>query len=139
MTSQDMIAERPLPEVTELTEPFWTGCKEHRLVIQRCDDCGTFRFPPEAGCAACSSLSSTWTEVSGRATLYTWTEAHPPLLPYFAERAPWPIAFVQLEEGPRMATNLVDIETSDYEIGMPVQADFEDIGGEITLVVFRRR
>ena len=138
MTS-DMIAERPLPEITELTEPFWTATKARRLEIQRCDGCQTFRFPPEYGCAACSSTEYTWTEVSGRAGLYTWTAAHPPLLPYFGERAPWPIAFVQLEEGPRMATNLVDIELSEYEIGIPLQADFEDLNDEITLVVFRRR
>jgi uncharacterized OB-fold protein len=138
MTS-DMIAERPLPEITELTEPFWTAAKARRLEIQRCDDCGAYRFPPEYGCAACSSMNYTWTEVSGRAELYTWTAVYPPLLPYFAERAPWPLAFVQLEEGPRMATNLPGIDLSDYEIGMALQADFEDINEEITLVVFKRR
>jgi len=138
MTS-DMIAERPLPEITELTEPFWTAAKAHRIEIQRCDDCGAYRFPPEYGCAACSSMKYTWTEVSGRAELYTWTAVYPPLLPYFAERAPWPLAFVQLEEGPRMATNLPGIDLSDYEIGMALQAAFEDINDEITLVVFKRR
>ena len=137
MTS-DMIAERPLPEITELTEPFWTAAKARRLEIQRCDDCQTYRFPPEPGCAACSSTKYTWTEVSGRAELYTWTAAHPPLLPYFGERAPWPLAVVQLEEGPRMATNLPGIELADYEIGMALQANFEDLNDEITLVVFKR-
>ncbi len=135
----DMIAERPLPEITELTEPFWTAAKAKRLEIQRCDDCGTYRFPPEYGCAACSSRNYSWTVVSGRAELYTWTAAYPPLLPYFAERAPWPLAFVQLEEGPRMATNLPGVDLSDYEIGMPLQADFEDITDDIALVVFKRR
>ncbi len=137
--TQDMIASRPLPEITDLTEPFWTAAKARRLEIQRCDDCGTYRFPPEYGCAACGSMNVTWTEVSGRAELYTWTEAHPPLLPYFMERAPWPLAVVQLEEGPRMATNLVDDASEDYEIGMTLRADFEDISDDVTLVVFRRR
>ncbi len=138
MTS-DMIAERPLPEITELTEPFWTAAKAKRLEIQRCDDCGTYRFPPESGCAACSSTNYSWTEVSGRAELYTWTAAYPPLLPYFAERAPWPLAFVQLEEGPRMATTLPGVDLSDYKIGMALQADFEDLTDEVTLVVFKPR
>ena len=138
MTS-DMIAERPLPEITELTEPFWTATKAKRLEIQRCDDCQTYRFPPEYGCAACSSTNYTWTEVSGRAELYTWTAVYPPLLPYFAERAPWPLAVVQLEEGPRMTTNLKGIDLSDYKIGMALQADFEDLDDEITLVVFKPR
>ncbi len=137
--TQDMIASRPLPEITDLTEPFWTAAKARRLEIQRCDGCETFRFPPEYGCAVCGSLQFTWTEVSGRAELYTWTEAHPPLLPYFMKRAPWPLAVVQLEEGPRMATNLVDDASEDYEIGMALRADFEDISDDVTLVVFRRR
>ncbi len=137
--TQDMIASRPLPEITDLTEPFWAAAKDRRLEIQRCDGCGTFRFPPEYGCAACGSMLATWTKVSGRAELYTWTEAHPPLLPYFMKRAPWPLAVVQLEEGPRMATNLVDDASEDYEIGMTLRADFEDISDDVTLVVFRRR
>ena len=137
--TEDMIAQRPLPEITPLTAPFWSAARERRLEIQRCDDCGTFRFPPEAGCYACGSMQSTWTPVSGRATLYSWTVAHPPLLPFFAERAPWPVVAVQLEEGPRMVTNVVDVPVEAYAAGLPLQVDFEDEDDEITLVVFRRR
>ena len=136
--AEDMIATRPLPEITPLTEPFWSAAKERRLVIQRCDDCGAYRFPPEPACVFCASPRATWTEVSGRATLWSWTVGHPPLLPYFAEHAPWPVAVVQLEEGPRMVTNLAGVAVEAYEIGMPLVADYEDIDGEITLVVFRR-
>ncbi len=77
--------------------------------------------------------------MSGRAELYTWTAVHPPLLPYFAERTPWPLAVVQIEEGPRLTTNLAGVDLDEYEIGMALQADFEDLNDEITLVVFRRR
>ena len=149
MADQEMIATRPLPEITPLTEPFWSAAKERRLVIQRCDGCAAYRFPPEPACVFCASPRSTWTEVSGRATLWSWTVGHPPLLPYFAERAPWPVAVVQLEEGPRMVTNVVDgpaeagkprlrMPIEEYAIGMALVADYEDIDGEITLVVFRR-
>jgi uncharacterized OB-fold protein len=134
-----MIAARPLPEITELTQPFWSAAKERRLVVQRCEECGTLRFPPEPGCYRCGSLRATWTPLSGRATLWSWTVAYPPLLPYFAERAPWPVAVVQLDEGPRMVTNLIDVPVADYQIGMPLVADFEDGDGEVTVVVFRRR
>lgn len=133
-----MIAERPLPEITPLTEPFWSAAKERRLVVQRCDDCATYRFPPEIGCYRCGSLRSSWVPVSGRATLYSWTVCHPPLLPYFQERAPWLVAVVQLEEGPRMVTNLVGVPAEEYEIGLPLEVDFEEVDEEITLVVFRR-
>ena len=133
-----MIAERPLPEITPLTEPFWAAARAKRLDIQRCDDCDAFRFPPEAGCFACSSTNATWTTVSGRASLYTWTAAYPPLLPYFEERAPWPIAVVQLDEGPRMTTNLAGVPFDEYEFGMALRAGFEELAGDVTLVVFRR-
>ena len=136
--ADEMIATRPLPESTPLTEPFWAGAKARRLVIQRCDACAAYRFPPEPACVYCGAPDSTWTEVSGRATLWSWTVGHPPLLPYFAERAPWPVAIVQLEEGPRMATNLIDVAAEQYEIGMALVADYEDASEDVTLVVFRR-
>ena len=132
-----MIAERPLPEITPLTEPFWAAARARRLDIQRCDDCGAYRFPPEAGCHACSSTSTSWVTVTGRASLYTWTAAYPPLLPYFDERAPWPIAVVQLDEGPRRTTNLADVPFEEYEFGMALQAGFEERAGDVTLVVLR--
>lgn len=138
MTQQDMIAQRPLPEITPLTAPFWSAARERRLEIQRCDGCRTLRFPPEVGCFACGSMQATWVPVSGRATLFSWTVAHPPLLPYFAERAPWPVAVVQLEEGPRMATNIVDLAVEDYSFGLPLIVVFEDVDDEVTLTVFRR-
>lgn len=137
MTS-DAVGPRPLPEISPLTEPFWTAACQGRLVIQRCASCAAYRFPPELGCFQCGSLESRWEPVSGRATLYTWTVSHPPLLPYFRDRAPWPVAVVQLEEGPRLVTNIIGVPPEDYEIGMPLQADFEDIDDRITLVVFRR-
>jgi hypothetical protein len=135
--TQEMIAQRPLPAVTPLTEPFWAALRERRLVVQRCDGCGAYRFPPEVACFECGSRQATWTPLSGRATLYSWTVAYPPLLPYFAERAPWPVAVVQLEEGPRMVTNVIDVPVQEYTAGMPLVADFEDVDDEITLVVFR--
>jgi len=128
---------RPLPEITPLTEPFWSALRDRRLAVQRCDGCGTLRFPPEAGCYQCGSLEATWTPLSGRATLWSWTVAHPPLLPFFAERAPWPVAVVQLEEGPRMVTNVAGVPAESYAPGLALVADFEDVGEDVTLVVFR--
>lgn len=135
----EMIADRPLPEITPLTEPFWSAAKSRRLVIQRCDECRAHQFPPEPACTSCGSARISWVPASGRASLYSWTLAYPPLLPYFEQRAPWPVAAVQLEEGPRMVTNLVDLPVEEYRTGMPLEADFEDVSEDVTLVVFRRR
>jgi len=135
--TQDMTSARPLPEETPFTTPFWQAARERRLVIQRCTACGRLRWPPEIACYECGSLEHEWVQMSGRAALYTWTVAHPPLLPYFQQRAPWPIAVVQLDEGPRLVTNITGIDPERYEIGMPLEADFENIGDNVTLVVFR--
>lgn len=132
-----MVPGRPLPEVTALTAPFWEAARERRLVVQRCSDCGAYRFPPERGCYACASRAYVWVPVSGRATLYSWTVAYPPLLPYFAARAPWPVAVVELAEGPRLVTNLVGVPVEAYRVGLPLVVDFEDVAEDVTLVVFR--
>ncbi len=139
MDESSMMALRPLPEISPLTEPFWSAAKERRLVIQRCDGCRAYRFPPEVACFDCGSLATTWTPVSGHATLYSWTVGYPPLLPYFGERAPWPVAVVQLEEGPRLVTNLVDVPVEAYEFGLPLEVAFENAEEDVTLVIFRRR
>jgi len=133
-----MIAQRPLPEITPLTEPFWSALREHKLIVQRCDSCQALRFPPEVGCFECGSAASAWAEMSARATLWSWTVGHPPLLPFFAERAPWPVVVVQLEEGPRMVTNIADVPVESYEFGLSLVADYEDVADDVTLVVFRR-
>ncbi len=137
--TESLAGERPLPEATELTAPFWQALRERRLVVQRCNECHQYRFPPEPGCFGCGSLTATWTPVSGRATLYSWTVTHPPLLPYFRARSPWPVVAVELEEGPRMISNLVGIPMEEYAIGMALQADFEDVDGDVTLLIVRPR
>ena len=132
-----MIDVRPMPAVTELSEPYWSGTRRGELMLQHCVDCENPQFPPEVSCTHCGSASLNWQRASGRARLYSWTIAHPPLLPYFAARAPWPVVAVELEEGVRMVSQLVGLEVEDYEFDMPLVADFEKVDEEVTLVVFR--
>lgn len=138
MDQPGMVKDRPLPELVPATEPFWKAAHGHRLVLPKCDACGQLWYPPEIACPWCSARARTWVPVSGRATLYSWTVNYPPLLPYFQQHAPWPVALVELEEGPRMISYLVDVPVEEYYIGMPLVADFEDVDNEVTLVVFRR-
>ena len=134
----EMTPQRPLPEITPLTEPFWAAAKAKKLVLQKCAKCDEYQFPPELACTHCGSPDIDWVEVSGRASLYSWTVAHPPMLPYFQQRSPWPVVAVQLEEGPRMISNIAETLVDEYEVGMPLVVDFEDVSEEVTLVVFRR-
>jgi uncharacterized OB-fold protein len=138
MDQPGMIEERPRPLVTGFAAPFWEAARERRLVVPRCDDCATYRFPPDPGCFACGSARSSWTPVSGEATLWSWTVGYAPMLPFFQARAPWPVAVVQLVEGPRMVTTIAGVVAEDYVVGMPLRATFEDVDEELTLVVFQR-
>ncbi|MBW2232670.1 MAG: OB-fold domain-containing protein [Deltaproteobacteria bacterium] len=137
MDEPGMVAERPAPEIEPHAEPFWRAAKQRRLLLPRCTDCQALQFPPELSCVHCGSPSQEWVEASGRATLYTWTLCHAPLLPYFAAHAPWAVAAVTLEEGVRMITRVVGIPESQYQMEMPLVADYEDLDDERTLVVFR--
>jgi uncharacterized protein len=132
-----MVSERPAPEIEPHTEAFWRAARERRLVLPRCLDCRELQFPPELSCVLCGSPNRDWVEASGRATLYTWTLCHPPLLPYFATHAPWAVAAVTLEEGLRMVTRVVGVSPGEYVMEMPLVVDFEDLDDERTLVVFR--
>jgi uncharacterized OB-fold protein len=120
-----------------VSRPFWDAARAHRLVLQRCAPCGTFQFPPRRTCRCCGGVEIEWVEAIGTATLYSWTICHPPLLPWFAARAPWPVAAVELPEGVRMVTNLVGVGIEDYRAGMPLTVDFDDVDADTTLVVFR--
>lgn len=125
-----------LPEITPLHEPFWAAVKRHELELQKCAACGAFRFIPTEICA-CGSAKYSWEPVSGRGEVYTYTVVHrAPTAAYQAD-APYVIAHVTLEEGPRMISNLVDCAPGDVTVGMPVEVIFDDVTDEVTLYRFR--
>src|SRR4051812_31179371 len=134
MDQPGMIDSRPLPARTEVSEPFWAGLDEHRIRFQRCAACGAAQFPPEYTCVACGSPDLAWEDASGRGTLYSWTIAHPPLLPYFAAHAPWPVVAVELEEGLRIVSTIADLDPSKYEFGMPLTATYTALADDVTVV-----
>jgi uncharacterized OB-fold protein len=119
---------------------FWAACQRHELRIQRCSDCGAYRFQPRPYCPECRSRSFEWPPVSGRGTVYTYTISYPPVLPAFEARAPFNAIVVQLDEGPFMVSNLVGWPSEvEIPIGLPVEVVFEDIDDELTIPQFRAR
>jgi uncharacterized protein len=126
-----------LPTPEPETQPFWDGTREGRLLVKRCADCGRAHFYPRPFCPHCWSAEVTWEEVSGRATLYTWSVVHRNDLPPFPQRVPYVAAVVDLEEGPRMMTNVVGCDPSALKIGMPLEVTFEERTDEVTVPVFR--
>ena len=131
----DMISARPLPLPDDATFEFWAACQRHELRMQRCVACAKVRFPPRPMCPRCQSFESEWPKMSGKGTLYSFVIAHPPVLPAFAEKAPYPVVLVALDEDPtlRMIGTLVAGEPS---IGAPVEVAFEQ-SGEMTLPTWR--
>ena len=127
-----------LPLVEAETRPFWDAAREGRLLIQHCDPCGEPYFYPRPFCPRCWSDRVRWVEASGRASLYTYSVVHWNDLPPFKARAPYVAAVVDLAEGPRMMTNLVDCDPAELTIGMPLEVAYRN-EGEITVPVFRPR
>jgi uncharacterized OB-fold protein len=137
------MADLLLPEIDGETAPFWEAASRRELVVQRCDDCHRLRFPPRPACPWCQSFDSTWSPVSGRATVWSFVVAHPPLLPAYAELAPYNVVVVTLEEDPtiRMVGNLVadadapinSVDPAAIEIGMPVRVVFQQVADDVAL------
>ena len=121
---------RPTPE----TEPYWEGCAAGELRLQRCTTCDAHYFPPRPFCPACLSDDVVWEAVSGRGTLHTYVINHR-AAPGF--EAPYAIAVVQLDEGPRMMSNIVGVDPTPEALvlDMALQVSFET-RGEIQLPVF---
>lgn len=129
---------KPLPRPTPLTQPFWDATREHRLLMPRRLDGAYFWYPRvlEPG-----TLRSgwEWAQVSGRGTLFSFTIDRRGTAAAFANDVPYVIAIVELEEGPHFTTNIVGCPIEDVRIGMLVEAVYDDIDAEITLVRFRPR
>ena len=127
---------RPIPRPTPETQHFWDGAREGELRLQRCDECDKVYFPPRPFCPVCASRSVSVFSASGRATLYSYIINHRPM-PGFEN--PHSIAVVELEEGPRMMTNIVGVPQTPeaLELDMPLEVAFEPLDDEISLPLFR--
>lgn len=135
------MSELPVPRPprrTLETEPFWEGCAEERLVLPRCVQCGYLIWYPRRFCPACASTDVTWEEVSGRGTVYSFTVMRRGAGPY-ADAAPYVIAYVELEEGPRVLTNVVGVQPDQVEVGQAVQVVFDPAGDGEALYRFAPR
>ena len=120
-----------------MTKPFWEAAKRHVLAMPRCKSCNHIFFYPREQCPRCFSTDLEWTEVSGRGSLYTYTVVQRPANPAFNDDVPYIFAIVQLDEGPRLVSNIVDCTIEDVKVDMPLVAVFDDVTPEWTLVKFK--
>lgn len=119
-----------------VTEPFWQAAKERRLVAPQCGDCGTFRLPPTPYCPSCQSSAVEWTELSGRAEIYSFAVVHG--FPGYPDLTLVPVV-VDLPDAPgaRLVSNLIDVDPAEVAIGQQLIVDFHPITEGWMLPVFR--
>jgi uncharacterized OB-fold protein len=129
----------PLPVLEGLTKEFYAWCGRGELRFQRCGDCGSWRHVPRELCAACGSWRWEWARSSGRGTVYTWTVVARAMHPAFEHDVPYAAVIVELEEGVRILTRVVERAPDELVVGMPVEAVFEDVGPGVSLPRFRPR
>jgi len=129
--------EKPLPYIHDETLPFWEGCKNHELRLQKCPDCGQIRFYPRSICSNCLSGNTEWVKAGGKGRVYSYTVSYRPAAEAFLEDLPYNIAIIELDEGVRMMSNIVDCADEDLKIGMPVEVVFDDVTPDITLPRFK--
>jgi uncharacterized OB-fold protein len=127
----------PRPLHPEFTRPFWEAAKRRELVMPRCKTCDHLFFYPRSECPRCLSANIEWVTVSGRGRLYSFTIVNQPANPAFRDDAPHAYAVVQLDEGPRMVSNIVECDLEALEVDMPLVAVFDDVTPEWTLVKFK--
>ncbi len=125
-----------VPKPDSLTQPYWDGARQRELRIQKCADCGHAWHPPLHICPNCHSSRVDWVATSGRGTLYSYTVVHHAAHVAVADKVPYLVALVTLEEGPRVVSNLLKCGHADARIGMPLRLAFQEIADGVWLPQF---
>jgi len=129
------IVRRPRPGLTHDNRFFWDGVRDRKLLIQRCTGCGRLQHPPAPMCPRCHGFALDAVAASGRGTVHSFVVVHHPPVPPFAY--PNVVVLVELEEGTRLVSRLIDVAPDDVAIGMPVEVGFETVDGDLALHYFR--
>ena len=137
----ELDVRKPLPAITTEAKPFWDAAAQQKLIIQRCKNCQSWVWTPRPSCNECGSEKVEWTQVSGKGEIYSFTvirqvvgraasQAFEPDIPYV-------IAWVDLDEGPRLITNIVGCPVEDVKLGMKVSVQFEQASDKVWLPKFK--
>ena len=131
------MSARLIPPMSPFTEPYWEAAAKGELLIQKCSACQHVQFPPRKHCENCGSADVAWVASAGNGVIYTFTVARRPPHPVFAEQVPLVVAVVELEEGVKLMTNIIECDPDNVAIGMSVKVAFEPVDdSEVVLPVF---
>lgn len=126
----------PAPPLVWENTGFWEGVKGRQLLFQRCKECGTWVHPPGPSCPKCRSFEKEWAPSSGKGAVHSWVTYHES--PHPAFKAPYSVVLVEMQEGVRLVSNMVDAGPDDISIGMEVEVIFDDVIEGLTLPKFRK-
>jgi hypothetical protein len=118
----------PVPVPGPDDAPYWTALAQGVLLIQCCTDCGTVRHPPRPRCGQCASAEHRWEAASGSGTVYSFTIVRYPPNPELADRVPYVVALIELDEGPRLVSNVVGVDPESVTINQRVRVQFDPVG-----------
>ena len=127
---------KPLPQVDEVNRPFWEATRRRELHLQRCGDCRNVWYPAGTNCPKCLSTNFEWSAMSGRGTVWSFIVYHHCWHRGFEKEIPYNVAMIQLEEGPIVITNIVNVQNDSIKVGMSVKVVFEPATEQVTLFKF---
>ena len=133
----DTARSKPLPVVTEESRPFWEGCKRGVFLLQYCEACQRYQFYPRLYCMQCGADALSWKQASGRGVIYSYTIIRQNKSPEFVHDTPYNIAIIQLEEGPRLMSNIIDVAPDALRVDLPVMVVFDSVSDTISVPRFR--
>lgn len=133
MNSAQSTYVKPLPTTDGLTDAFWQAAKEGNLLVQRCQNCQRYQHYPRPHCVHCGSLSVDWHRSNGTGIVHTFTVIHRNDAPGFVDELPYVFAIIELDEGVRMAGNIINVQPESVHIDMPVQATFVQATDELAI------
>jgi uncharacterized OB-fold protein len=137
VSGEAQVQGKPLPQISAAMAPFFEAARRKELVVQRCRGCGALRFPARDRCSACLAREADWAPVSGRGKIFSLAVMHQVYHPGFASEVPYAVVLVELDEGPRLVSNVVGCPPGELRVGMPVEVAFEAVTPEVTLPKFR--
>lgn len=126
-----------LPKISDDTAPFWQGCRERRLLFQKCSECGHVRYPASVICPECLSAANEWVEAKGVGRIYSFVVFQRAFHPSMADKIPYVVAVVELDEGPSFLTNIVDCDPAHVSCDQRVRLKWENAAAGLPLPVFQ--
>ena len=137
----DQTYGKPLPVADPVTAPFWESVKAHAMKLQRCTGCARWIFYPRGLCPYCFSHDLAWEPLAGTGVVHAFTIVHRHPSPAFNAEIPYVVALIELDEGARLLSNLVEVapDPAEVRIGLPVEVVYDDVTAEVTLPKFRPR